>query len=341
MDGQELRPSSTVHRRPAQPRVKHPGLRRLHYRLALVLVATLLLFIAAMLPFTVASLVDDVLGPPSGRIYPLSTPPESVDRSHAHLHVTVAQIDESQLLATLRVSGHHICPTACDWSDQVLLFSIHDDEPATEGLPPSVTVTLPSTDVAVTQSLQLPIRGQPIHFPFDRYELWLGVVLQWAYPDGTIQPLPPAEAAQRLSLTLQERLPLQTMAPPIPVDPGTVRAENDPYQYTLVVALGFARPSWVQILSVLLVLLAAGAAAFAVFMRPLADLVVNSGALVLGVWGIRSIFVPGGVNYFTAMDLSLSVIILFLLGAIAVRVLQFVYDRSELGLRPLGGRPRE
>jgi hypothetical protein len=307
---------------------------------ALLLVATLLLFILAMLPFMVASIVENIVGPPSGRIFPLSAPRESADGSHTHLHVTVVQIDETQLVATLRVSGHHICPAGCGWSDQVLLFSIHDDELTTEGLPPSVTVTLPATDIAVSQTVQLPIRGQPIHFPFDTYQLWLGVVLQRAFPDGTLQPFGAGEAVGHLFLTLQENLPLQTMDPPTPIDPHSVAGRDDPYEYAQVVSLNFERPAYVRTLAVLLVLLAAGAAAYAVFMRPLADLVVNAGALVLGVWGIRSIFVPGSLNYITAVDLSLAAVILFLLGAITVRVLGFVYDRSEIELRLSSRSPR-
>jgi hypothetical protein len=43
------------------------------------------------------------------------------------------------------------------------------------------------------------------------------------------------------------------------------------------------------------------------------------GSLVLGVWGIRSILVPGGPPYVTAVDLALSLVILLLLGGIILR----------------------
>jgi hypothetical protein len=79
---------------------------------------------------------------------------------------------------------------------------------------------------------------------------------------------------------------------------------------------------------VLLVLLIGAAAASAVFVRPLDELVLNTGGLVLGVWGVRSILLPGNPAYLTAVDLTLSVVILFLLGTIAVRALQFCYQRS-------------
>jgi hypothetical protein len=50
-----------------------------------------------------------------------------------------------------------------------------------------------------------------------------------------------------------------------------------------------------------------------------------------------------GINsYITAIDLALSVVIIFLLGAVTVRALFFVHDQAELGLfRRYGKRPPE
>jgi hypothetical protein len=79
-------------------------------------------------------------------------------------------------------------------------------------------------------------------------------------------------------------------------------------------------------------LLIAAAAGYAVFMRPLQDLVVNSGALVLGVWGVRSILTPGNLYYLTTVDLALSIVIIFLLGAITVRALMFIHDKGDMKL---------
>ena len=303
----------------------------LRYRIAFSFIATLLLLIIVTLPFSVGSILDDVLGPPEGHTYTLSAVPHSsAAPTHTDLHLAVVSVDEVELLATLRASGHHVCEAVCSSSDRVVFFSLAEDELATEGLPPSVAVTLESTTAEVTQTLQLPIRGRPIRYPFDHYELRLGVTLQRVAPDDTVQTLAPAEAAGHLFLTFQEQLPRQTMSPPIPLDPRSVRTDHDPYEYLLVTALTFHRPLYIRVLAVLLVLLVAGAAAYAVFMRPLEDLVVNSGALVIGIWGIRSIITPGNVAYVTAVDVSLSMVIIFLLTAITVRALLFVHERGNL-----------
>jgi hypothetical protein len=220
----------------------------LRYRVAFALIATLLLLIAVTLPFSMGSIVDDVLGPPGGRSYALSVaPPDSAAPTRTALHLAVVALDEVQLLATLRVSGHHICRAACVWSDRVVFFALAEDESAAEGLPPSAAVTLPPTAVEVTQTVHLPIRGQPIRYPFDTYEFRLGVVLQRVLPDGTLQTFAPAEAAGHLSLTVQEQLPRQTMGRPVPVDTPGVGTENEVYQYLVVTALTFERPLYMRV----------------------------------------------------------------------------------------------
>jgi hypothetical protein len=309
------------------------------HRVAFALIAALLLSIFALVPFTVASVVDELLGPPEGRIFYVPGPAVQAASNHTRLHIAVAALDDFQQLATLRVSGHHQCESRCDWSDRVVFFSIPTADQMPEGLPPSASVTFPPDTVTVTESFQLPARGHPTRYPFDTYELWLGVVLQRVMPDGTVQTLTPEEARGHLFMSFQEQVPRQMMQPPRPVEPASVRLPNAPFGYLYVDVLTLARPLWLRVLAIMLVLLVAAAASYAVFMRPLNELVLNAGALVLGVWGIRQILTNSSYPGLTAVDLSLSVVILFLLSAITVRALFFVHERAELHLLRRAAQP--
>jgi len=306
-----------------KPCLIEPSPRPLPHRIGVTLTALLLLFVAVLFPLVLAGAADELFGRPDGPSYPLtpSVPPAA---THTRLNVAAVALDEQQHLLSLRVSGHHICAPACAWSDRVVFFSLRtQDDDAAEGLPPSAAVTLPATNVETTQTIQLPVGGDPLRYPFDSYDLALGVVLQRVQPDGSVQTLSPAEAQGHLFLTFRERLPRMTMTPPRAVAPSTVQGEHDPYPYLYVDALTFRRPVYLQALAVVLVLLISAAAAYAVFIGPLEDLLINYGTVVLGVWGIRSILTPGSQDYVTALDLSLSMVIVFLLGAIAVRTLLF------------------
>jgi hypothetical protein len=312
--------------------------RQLRFRVAFFVTALVALGLVVTLPFSVKSVVDDVLGPATGRVVLVtprgSGPPEV---NHIKLHLAVTAIDEVQLLATIRVSGHHHCP-GCAWSNRVLFVALAADDGDADGLPPSAAVTLPPTDVGISATIQLPLRGHPIHYPFDRYLLGLGVAYQRVYPDGRLETLPASEARDRLFLSLQEMLPRNTMQGPFPLDRHGVRSRDDPFEYVEALEVTFIRPPYLRVLAVMLVLLIAAAAAYSVFLRPLPDLVVNSGALVLGVWGIRGILTPSNLYYITAVDLALSMVIIFVLGALVVRALLFVHDEAQLSL--LGPRRR-
>jgi hypothetical protein len=322
------------HERPSDD---HAG-GRVRHGVGVLLTATLLLSVVVMLPLLLSSVGEELIGRPDGVTYLLS-PRDAPAPTHTRLHIAVAALDEQQRLVSLRISGHHLCATACPWSDRVLFLSLpSDDDDDTEGLPPSAAVTLAATNLDFTDTTQLPVRGHPLRYPFDTYNLTLAVVLQRVLPDGTVQTLTPAEARGQLFLSIHERLPRLTMDSPVPVDPATAERSDVPFEYLLVDSIVFQRPVYLQALSILLVMLISAAAAYAVFIGPLHDLLINCGTVVLGVWGIRSILTPSSQTSVTALDISLAMVIVFLLGAIAVRTLRFSQERSGVRLRP--PRPR-
>jgi hypothetical protein len=301
-------------------------------------IATIILFVLVTLPFTVASVYDDIFGPPDGEQLSIPAGPVGPPApTHSRLHVAATALNELPRLLTLRVSGYHVCQPDCAWSDRVVFLSLGADPADGDSPPPSVAITLPPTDAEVTQTLQLPVRGQPLRYPFDAYELTLGVALQRVYPDGSVQSLSPAEADGHLFVTLQDQLPRQSISDLTELDPRSVRLGNTPLNPLYVEAVTFERPLYLRVIAVLLVLLITAAAAYAAFIGPIHDLVINSGALVLGVWGIRSIMTPGNPAYVSLLDVCLSAVIIFLLMAITFRLLLFSHQRS--GLRLLRRRP--
>jgi hypothetical protein len=178
---------------------------------------------------------------------------------------------------------------------------------------------LPADAQQISASVELPVGGQPTRYPFDTYDLILAVDLQAIRPDGTITPVRPETQTVQTYLSLQSQLQRLTMSPPLEIDPRTVSADSDPNAFLYVRALKFWRPLYLPVLAVLLVLLIGGAAFFSVRTQPVNQLLLGVGSLVLGVWGIRAILVPGFPPYVTAVDLALSLVILLLLGGIIAR----------------------
>lgn len=307
---------------------------RRRYRVAFAATAMLLVGIAVTLPFSLASVLDEILGLATGKVLPLlRSEGTAIAPAHSRLHLAVTQIDEVHLIATLRLSGHRTCGTGCTWRDRLLFVSAAPGDTDAEGLPPSASITLPETTEAVTETFQLPLSGVPIRYPFDGYHLRLAVAMQRIHPNGRVENLGADQTSRHLVLTIQELLPHLRMLVPSTVNPGLLQMSGAPVVYAAAYALSFERPRYLRVLAILLVLSIAAAAAYSVFLRPLEDLVVSSGALVLGVWGVRAIIVPVNLHFQTAVDLALSIVILFLLGGISVKALILAHDRG--GLRVL------
>jgi hypothetical protein len=295
------------------------------------IVAVLLLFIVVALPIAVASVTSDVTDQ-SAPIFDLNRAATS-QKARADVHMQVIGVNEWDGTASIRVSAHQTCDGPCQWGDRFLFVSTFGDTSGEEASrPASETISLAAGAHDVTQVIKLPLFGDPIRYPFDKYKLGVGLIVDRIAADGSATTLSGSGAASYVDVTLQARVPRMTMSRPRSVDPAAVQDDDDIEQYAVVELLSFQRPIYLRILTCLLVLLVTAAAAYAVFLRPLDQLIINSGALVLGVWGIRSILLGSSVPGLTAVDLSLMVVILFLLVTITVRTLWLLEDRSHVTL---------
>ena len=317
-----------------QPANRQPTRAKKSSTVAYVTVTLLVLCVATLLPFALTSVVGDV----SEQTATLHEITEAVDQPVlADVHLQIIGINEWEGTASIRVAAHQSCDRACPWSDRYLFTSVYgdtigktDDRPATE------VVTLPAAARDVTQVIRLPIFGDPIRYPFDRYRLALGIVVDRLLPDGSTQTLTAEEARRYLTVSLQGRVPRATMSRPVTIDPASLDHPGNDEPYMTVQAVTFGRPLYMKVLTVLLVLLVSAAAAYAVFLRPLNELIIGSGGLILGVWGIRGILLGTPFPGVTAVDVALTIVILFLLATITVRMAWLLEEQSAV--KPIRGR---
>ena len=83
-----------------------------------------------------------------------------------------------------------------------------------------------------------------------------------------------------------------------------------------------------RILTIVLVLLIAASAIFALSLKDLEDLLLGIGGIILGVWGVRSVVVQTELSDLTWVDIALALVILLLLLALAVRAARHYYRLS-------------
>jgi hypothetical protein len=314
-----------------------PGSRsHLWPRLALVQAVLLLAAVAIALPVAFRSmgiLLTDgqartLYEFPSGQAATAAAT-QALEETESYFNVAAIDLDEDLGSITLAISGHRTCPDAGCSTLTFTLVSLEDDADVRRALPPSAPMTLTPDQEIFSQTIQLPVRGQPSQYPFDDYLLWLGLA-GTVVDDGEKIELTPELLAKRAVITTQNQLRDFLMVPPVEIDPARVKALTDPNDFVGVQELRFERPAHQEILAVLLILLIAVSAIMAVAMRNMTDLIVGVGSLILGIWGVRSVLVPSSLSVVTSIDLALSVVILFVLLGLTVRAALHFRRQSEL-----------
>jgi hypothetical protein len=302
---------------------------------ALLLAALLLVVVVVTLPFALRSMWVELIEGREAMQYDGLTgqvvnfaDANTALADKAYATIAVVDVDEAGQVATLAISGNRGgCVTDCPPLTLTLLSL--SDAARRRGLPPSATIEYAPEDRLFSDTVQLPLRGNPNVYPFDSYELWLGLVLTATLPDGSVHVAHPADI-QGTVFTIQDNVAGLNMLPPVPIDPASVQTATDPYQFLTVQRLEFERPAYQGLLAVLLVVLISVSAALALFMRAINDLVLGIGGLILGIWGVRSVVVPKPPADVNAVDVALAFVILLLLVALAVRAARHYQRESQL-----------
>jgi hypothetical protein len=300
-------------------------------------ILTLLVVIAVLglLPTALQSMLTEMQGQSTGRIYDLFTGLEvdaqrTVAPDAAFVNVTVTNLDEARLIASLTLSGHRVCGTICP-PITATFYSLGNDAARRRGLPPSASVSVPRESGSYTFNIELPIQGAPQLYPFDDYTLQLGLMAFLTLPDGTQQLLDRPELVRNsVSLTLEDLVARLNMKPPQPVDPALVRSPSDPTDFMLVDRLVWERPRYLRIITIMLVILISASGVFALGLRSLHELVLGIGGIILGIWGVRSVVVQSPLPDVTLIDLVLGFVMLALMLALAMRAARYFYMQSGL-----------
>ncbi len=300
----------------------------LYHKLGFAGAAIIVLFTIVLLPLAFGSAIGEITHPPRRSIFPIIPPATPLSADYVRLRLRMEGLGQWAGTVTLRATGVRVCQTACAGNVRASLvpLPISPDEGTS---PPSAALAASGNASQVSQGVTLPVSGDPVRYPFDHYRLTMGITGERVDPDGTTEPIAVADAAGHVFITLDARLPQIRVTNAQQLPSKRLPAGPDGTPYVAGVRLEFTRPLYLQVLAVLLVLLIASASAVAVFMRPVQGLFLISGALILGVWGVRSILLGFELPGLTAVDFALSAVVLFLLAAIAVRA--FLYMEGLVG----------
>lgn len=310
--------------------------RRWPYRVAFFVTAAFLLVVFAVVPMGIEHLYRDLRSQALLIVYDVYTgrevefdlevPPEST-----YMNIALSAIDEAQGTVGLVVSGNRACVGGCTPVDMEI-FSLGQVSAERLGIAPFTAVELPEVPGPFSERSTLPVAGWPQRYPFDTYELTLGIAMTALSPEGERIPLDAAMLESRgVRISVEDRVTRMTMAPPVPLDPAAFVSPTTATRFVAVDRLTWERPRYLRTLTILLVLLIAASAVFALSLKKVEDLLLGIGGIILGVWGIRSVIVQTPLPDLTVVDVALALIILMLLLALAVRVTIHFFRLSGFG----------
>lgn len=311
--------------------VLQKGERRAAHALGFLLIAGLLGAIVVTAPIALISLAQEFLRQAQESGFTISPPDMQPATSYSRLELDVLSLDEVQRLVTIRVTGHHVC-NGCQYKDKVTFYSLPVDGEKAEGVPPSESVILPAASDEVSARFTLPIHGRLMQYPFDSWQLWLGVTMQRVLPDGSFQPLVGKDAEGHLFVTATQQVARAHMLAPRVLDPLSVQPEKAHIDFLYTHAMTFQRPAYLKVIVMMVVLLMTAVSFYTVLVRPFDQLIMNTGAIVLGVWGLRTLLLGGYPPDVTAVDIALTCLIFTSLCIIGIRTLGHLHESAGLNI---------
>lgn len=302
---------------------------------SLFAVSFLMAFVTiASLPFALISVIKDIRHPDHEALEFTPSGIRPADNS-SRLSVAVVSVDEVNHTASLRVNGFHSCTKDCGtYTDKVIFFQVDEDDGEQVSIPHSEGVTLPHTGREVAAKITLPIRGSVLTYPFDHYRLGLGVIIERTGADKTVRFLTPAETKGQLIITLDEQVARMEMANMHMLDPKSIMPKNAQFEYAYAGVLHFERPAFLKIVVSFVVLLTVAVAIYTMITRPFDQLVINAGAVILGVFGARSLVLSGFPADVTLVDTIFSMVVLYNLLALTIRGMNFFHRGGKLNILP-------
>jgi hypothetical protein len=291
-----------------------------------VLSVALVIATVVTLPFALTSIGQSIHTGGASRSYQLWSPADE-SGEWTKLNLSATDIDEVNKEVTFQLTGFHNCSARCTADEKVQFFSIAGNPARSLGPPPSVEVTLPKNSSEVDTQVTLPVSGDLTDYPFDKYRLLLGVAFSTVSASGVDTPVRLAQARHTLAFSVDDEVSRTTLGRPVTVKP--LAYDTGGVSYDAVISLTFSRPTYLWIVTVLLILLIMLAEAYAVLLRPFDQIIPTIGGLVLGVWGVRSLLVGSYPPDSTGVDLVLEGTILFLLLVFAVRAAHYMWVASR------------
>lgn len=264
---------------------------------------------------------------------------------YTRLAVKLLEIDEVADVVTVRVSGFHSCHEECGkYKDRLVLASFGRHPETKDIQPDTVSIPIPNDAEEINAKVDLPLTGRIMNFPFDTYEIAMGLAIERTPTGGESEFLKPGDNAANLALSFDEDVPRLAATPIKVLDPVASSPSRAPFKYIYAFQTELFRPLYVKYTVVLMTVLIMIASLYTAMLHQFSQLVLTTGATIFGVWSARTLLIGGYPPDVTILDLCFAVTVILVLLATAARSLGYFWDnhrtyRAAVGRRKEGVAP--
>ena len=139
---------------------------------------------AVTVPFALVSFWNDI-GAAADTVYSSNSQDASV--TDQRLVLDISELDEVAGTVTMFATAARVCTPTCSTSDQLVIRSVNVDAEDL-AVPVEARLTFEAMASSTSREVVLPLYGNYLHYPFDRWSLFLTVVLESAAEGDVAAP---------------------------------------------------------------------------------------------------------------------------------------------------------
>ena len=300
------------------------------------LIVGLILFISCIVsfPWAILSVIDDVIHPPAEVGHEITATDDVLVDPYTQLKLVILSMDEVNHIATYQISGfHHTLQKNPNYKEKLTIYQVDYDDANHTAIPPSATIEIPVNGAEFSSKFTLPLRGNIMFYPFDEYHLGLGIAVEKT-TDGKTEFLNYDQTRGHLEIIVTEQISRTDLKEYKIIDPKTVMPKKSEFVYSNAAMIILNRPAYLKLVVMFVAFLTFAISIFTMLSRPFDQLVLNAGALILGVWGARTLVLGGYPPDVTLIDTFLTATVLCMLLALTFRAINHFHQQAGLRFLP-------
>jgi len=221
--------------------------------------------------------------------------------------VTIRELDEEEQVARIDVVTLRACPSdTCDPFSIMLYGMPNTRDSWTNGR--SVSVEVPAGRGPFDTTIDLPVDGHPEFFPFDEYQLHLGVSVSEQDARGVDSPMTREEIEARgIRIIIAELIPTHETRAVEAVASEDQRPEIQALEFDYFVRMTFDRPDYVEVQTMVMLIAAILTVLITIMRKSFDQLVVGTTGVILGIWGMRTYLIQTDYQGLTIIGMLVAV----------------------------------